>query len=227
MQGHSCQRRTHFFCFFKERKSNAALPFIKKMSGEEQLPTVEEEEKQGDFTGRVFNHCTFTFNADVTFNGNVFMDSYGYRHIGDILQLQELRHQQQSSSRQPPRQPPSGTSSTTATVAPPAPSRSVSAPLFTGSPMQPPSTPSVTQTQSAVLPTPQKTAGKGKGTQKKKQTQAVKPTENVQSKRKEVESAIGPSSEKPRSRKQSLLARNIFGAELVQFMGCSAKGAPQ
>ena len=60
-----------------------------------------------------------------------------FNDIGDILQLQELRHQQQSSSRQPPLQPPSGTSSsTTATVAPPTPSRSVSAPLFTGSPMQ-------------------------------------------------------------------------------------------
>jgi hypothetical protein len=65
--------------------------------------------------------------------------------------------------------------------------------------MPPPSTPSVTQTQSAVLPTPQKTAGKG--TQKKKQSSVEEPKEMTQPKRKEVEATAGLSSEKPRSRR--------------------------
>lgn len=59
---------------------------------------------------------------------------------------------QDPSSHQPPSGP---SSSAPATGAPPAPSRSASAPLFTGSVMPHPSTPSVTQAQSAVLPTPQ------------------------------------------------------------------------
>jgi hypothetical protein len=50
--------------------------------------TPEEQE----LTGRVFHNCTF--NAAVTFNGNVFIDSYGYRNIGDVLRLQEQRLQQ-------------------------------------------------------------------------------------------------------------------------------------
>ena len=88
-------------------------------------------------------------------------DSYGYRNIGDVLQLQEQRlHmlQQQSTAA-------SGPSSS-----------------------------------SAVFPTPQKTVEKGKGTQKK-QSPVEKSKEIAQPKRKEVESAIGPSSEKPRSRR--------------------------
>jgi hypothetical protein len=41
-------------------------------------------EEQG-VTGKVFNN--YTFHSNVT----VFIDSYGYRYIGDIVRLQELR----------------------------------------------------------------------------------------------------------------------------------------
>jgi hypothetical protein len=58
------------------------------MSKEQQSPQLEEQE----FTGRIFENCTF--NGDVNFNGNVFIDSYGYRNIGDVLRLQEQRLQQ-------------------------------------------------------------------------------------------------------------------------------------
>ena len=191
----SVKRSGFHFVFLGKEEEKPLFLLLKKMS-EQQLPAVEEE-NQGDFTGRVFNHCTF--NASVTFTGNVFVESYGYRNIGDVLRLQEQRlHQLQQQSTTASTTPPLAT-----TVAPPAPSRSVSAPLFTGSPMPPPSIPAVSSqlAQSSVLSTPQATAGKGKGTQKKKQSPVEEPKEMTQSKRKEVESAIGPSSEKPHGRR--------------------------
>ena len=103
------------------------------------------------------------------------------------------------SSSQPPSAP---SSSTPATGVPPAPSRSTSAPLFSGSPIPPPSTPVTTQ-QTALL-TPQESAAKEKEPQKQKKSQVGKTTEIGQSKRKEVEPVAGPSSKKQGSTKRKV-----------------------
>jgi hypothetical protein len=57
----------------------------------EQQQTEDESEDQR-IPGLVFNSCTFN---NVTISANsIYMDSYGYRTIGDITRLQELRFQQ-------------------------------------------------------------------------------------------------------------------------------------
>ena len=124
----------------------------------------------------------------VKLNGNVCMDSYGSRHIGDVLQLQERRIpqlQQQSTTA-------SATLLPTATGATPAPSRRSSVPPAPSA-MPLPSTPSVPQVQATASPTPTVTATKTKEPRIPKKSQALEPKEIIQLKRKEVETAAGPS----------------------------------
>ncbi len=69
-----------------------------------QNPTEESITEQKEPPGYIFNNCTFN---GVTLSGNnIFMDSYGYRTVGDILRLQDQRtrqlaEQQQQSNQQP------------------------------------------------------------------------------------------------------------------------------
>ena len=117
------------------------------MSQEQQQQGQESEDQR--IPGLRFSNCTFN---NVTITGNsIYMDSYGYRTIGDITRLQELRFQQ--TTTQQPSLPADSSAS--------APSTSIQVPLGNQTPS---SRKNPTRTrkkkelaQYDILPTPQDT----------------------------------------------------------------------